>query len=155
MFCDYMDLKLTQRILKINFFLMVSVALLLVALYEFELLVPTELAGDANLVFMLQMLMELITILTIPVALKLFSLKLVRRRLLAGKGDALLCWGTARLNMLCLPMLVNVFLYYQVMWAGFGYMAIILFLCLFFVYPSMDRCVAETEEEHAEQHNVE
>jgi hypothetical protein len=41
--------------------------------------------------------MELTTILVIPMALKLFSLKVIRRKLLAEKGDALLFWGTTRM----------------------------------------------------------
>ena len=87
------------------------------------------------------------TILVIPMALKLFSLKAIRRKLLTEKGDALLFWGTTRINMLCLPMLINTFMYYQTMSPAFGYMAIILVLCLFFVYPSIGRCIEETSEE--------
>ena len=130
-----------------NFLFMVVVALLLVGLYETEILTPTNLAGDETLMFVLTVIMELLTIVVIPVALKLFSLKVIRRKLVSQKGDALLFWGTARINMLCLPMLVNIFLYYQSMAPAFGYMAIILFLCLFFIYPSMGRCTDETEEE--------
>ena len=48
---------------------------------------------------------------------------------------------------LCLPMLINTFMYYQTMSPAFGYMAIILVLCLFFVYPSIGRCIEETSEE--------
>lgn len=142
-----MELKQVQRILMTNFLFMVVVALLLVALYELELLEPTDLAGDGALVFVITVIMEFVTIVVIPVALKLFSLKAVHRKLVSRKGDALLQWGTARINMLCLPMLVNTFMYYQTMAPAFGYMAIILFLCLFFIYPSMSRCVAETEEQ--------
>ncbi len=141
-----MDLKQTQKILMVNFWFILVVTLLLVALYETELLEPTDLASDARRVFFLQVMMEMVTIVAIPVALKLFSLKAVRAKLVKGKGAALLPWGTARLNMLCLPMLVNTFLYYQTMSPTFGYMAIILFLCLFFIYPSMARCYAETEK---------
>lgn len=147
-----MDLKQTQRILMVNFFFVLVVTLLLVVLYECELLVPTDLMGNAQAVFFLQVLMELVSIVAIPVALKLFSIKAVRRRLVQGKGAALLPWGTARINLLCLPMLVNTFLYYQTMSPAFGYMAIILMLCLFFVYPSMDRCYAETEDEAVGSH---
>lgn len=141
-----MDLKQTQKILMVNFWFVLVVTLLLVALYETELLEPTDLASDARGVFFLQVMMEMVTIVAIPVALKLFSLKVVRAKLVKGKGAALLPWGTARLNMLCLPMLVNTFLYYQTMSPTFGYMAIIMFLCLFFIYPSMARCYAETEK---------
>ena len=132
-----MNIKQVQRILLTNFFFMVVVTLLLVGLYETEILTPTDMASDATLV----------TIVAIPVALKMFSLKAVRRKLVARKGDALLPWGTARLNMLCLPMLINTFMYYQTMSPAFGYMAIILFLCLFFVYPSIGRCEAEVSED--------
>ena len=140
-----MDMKFTQRVLKANFFFMVVAALLLVALYECGILEPTGLSADVQLVFVLQTVMELLSVVAIPVSLKLFSLGAVRRRLQSGKGSALLPWGTARINMLCLPMLVNIFLYYQTMSPAFGYMGVILFLCLFFVYPSMGRCIAETE----------
>ena len=128
-------------------FFMVVVTLLLVGLYETEILTPTDMASDATLMFVILTMMELVTIVAIPVALKMFSLKAVRRKLVARKGDALLPWGTARLNMLCLPMLINTFMYYQTMSPAFGYMAIILFLCLFFVYPSIGRCEAEVSED--------
>ena len=142
-----MNIKNAQRILMTNFLFMVLLAVLLVVLYETGILEPTNLAGDTSLVFVVQVVMELLTIVVIPVALKLFSFKAVKRRLVEKGGDALLSWGTARLNLLCLPMLVNLFMYYQTMAPGFGYMAIILVLCLFFVYPSMSRCEAETSEE--------
>lgn len=141
-----MELKQVQRMLVTNFWLMVAIVVLMVVVYETELLSPTSLGDDVQLVFVLQVAMELVTIVMIPVALKLFALKGVRRKLAEGKGDALMRWGTARLNMLCLPMLVNTFLYYQTMSPAFGYMGIIVFLCLFFVYPSMGRCVDETRD---------
>ncbi len=143
-----MNIKQVQRILMTNFFFMVIVALLLVALYETEILEPTDMASDATLMFGILTMMELITIIVIPLALKMFSLKAVHRKLVLRKGDALLPWGTARINMLCLPMLINTFMYYQTMSPAFGYMAIILMLCLFFVYPSIGRCEEETSEEN-------
>lgn len=147
-----MDIKLSQKILLINFWLALTVVLLMVLFYELEILEPTLLASNVQLVFVLQILMEIVTIAVIPLALKMFSFKFVHHQLIEGKGNALLSWGTTRLNLLCIPMLINTFLYYQVMSPAFGYMAIILFLCLFFVYPSMGRCVAETEELEDERH---
>lgn len=141
-----MDLKTTQRILMVNFAVMVLVAMAMVALYETEVLEASDMVAHGQAVFAAQIAMELVTIVAIPAALKMFSLKTVRRRLLRGKAESLLRWGTARINMLCLPMIANTYLYYQTMSPTFGYMAIILLLCLFFVYPSMDRCVDETEE---------
>lgn len=122
-----------------NFLFMLLVAFLLVVLYETEILTANDIAANQTMMFGILVVMELTTILVIPMALKLFSLKVIRRKLLAEKGDALLFWGTTRINMLCLPMLINTFMYYQTMSPAFGYMAIILVLCLFFVYPSISR----------------
>ncbi len=141
-----MNLRTTQRLLMANFLLMVLLALLLVVLYETGMAEPLEMDNAASLMFVMQVTMELLTIAVIPLALKLFSFKAVRRRLVVDKGTALLPWATARLNMLCLPMVANIFLYYQTMSPAFGYMGIILFLCLFFIYPSIGRCTEETEE---------
>ena len=133
-----MKIKQVQRILMTNFLFVLLVGFLLVLLYETEILEPTNLAGDVTLVYVITVAMEFFTIAVIPLALKLFSFKAIHRQLVTRKGDALLPLGTARLNMLCLPMLINTFMY--------GYMAIILFLCLFFVYPSVGRCEDETTE---------
>ena len=140
-----MDLKQTQKILLVNFWFILIVSILLVVLYETEFLEPTDLAHDVNLVFFIQIVMEAVTIAAIPIALKLFTMKKIHQKLVKKKGSALLRWGTARINMLCLPMLINTFMYYQTMSPAFGYMAIILFLCLFFIYPSLARCYSETE----------
>lgn len=108
---------------------------------------PGNLIDERNFVFFMQVVMEFVTIAVIPIALKLFSLKSIRSQLIEGKESSLLFWGTIRINLLCLPMLVNTWMYYQAALSpAFGYMAIILFLSSFFVYPSMSRCVAETEE---------
>lgn len=141
-----MNLKFSQRILLINFWVLLLAAILMVLLYETEMLVPGTLLFSSDFVFLMQVIMEFLTIAVIPLALKLFAFKAVKRKLVNGKGSALLPWGTARINMLCLPMLVNTFMYYQTISPAFGYMAIILFLCVFFVYPSMARCVSETED---------
>lgn len=142
-----MNIKQVQRILMGHFLFFVAATLLMVALYETGVLVPVEEGVSPSLSFVLLWAMELITIVLIPVALKLFSLRAVRRRLAARQGDALLFWGMARIHMLCLPMVANTFLYYQTMAPAFGYMAIILLLCLFFVYPSRERCYDETHPE--------
>lgn len=141
-----MDIRQVQRILLCNFLIMIGVALLLVIFYECELLPITSMAENSQLLFVLQVLMELVTIVVIPVGLKMFSVKPLRRRLIEGKGDTLLFWGTLRLNMLSVPMVFNVFFYYQSMSPAFGYLAIIIFLCLFFIYPSLERCETETSE---------
>ncbi len=130
----------------LNFLVMVGICLLIVVFYETEVLLPFEEFGNPQLVFFLQVFMEFVSIMVMPIALKLFSISSVRRRLLDNKGSALINWGTARIQMLCVPMTIDTFMYYQTMWPGFGYLGIILLLCLFFVYPSMGRCIDETTE---------
>lgn len=140
-------MKQTRNILMAVFCGSLAVAGCLVALFELDILVPGVLNGsDATAEFLLQTLMELLTLVAIPLALKLFKLKKVHAQLVAHKHLALRSWGLLRLALLLVPMLVNTLLYYLYMNTAFGYMAIILVLCLPFVFPSMSRCLAETEE---------
>ncbi len=141
-----LDLKTAQRILMFNFVFMLFWVLLLVVLYETELVLPGSMADDANIQFVALSLLELLTIAAVPLALKLFSIKAVRRRLIAGKASSLLPWGTFRMALICIPMWLNTFLYYQTLFAAFGYMAIILFLSSFFIVPTLGRCIVETED---------
>ena len=85
-----LDLKLVQRYLMLNFWVMAGVCLLIVVLYETEVLQPLEQFDNPQLEFFLQVVMEFASIIVIPVALKLFSIPSVRRRLLEHKGSALL-----------------------------------------------------------------
>ena len=73
-------------------------------------------------------------------------IKKVKRQLADGREEALCKWALYRLDMLSVPMFINAVLYYVYQHAAFGYLAIILFLCLFFIYPSMSRCQSELED---------
>lgn len=145
------DIDKVQRILKFNFFFSLSWVLLLVIIYETELVMPGTWADAHEMQFLLLSLMEIVTIVCIPLALKLFVMKRVHRKLVQRKGEALLRLGFARHLLLWLPMIVNTFFYYNTMSVAFGYMSIILLLCMFFVYPSAARCYAETEDVDTEE----
>ena len=124
----------------------VTLAAVVIALFETHLLADGLLAGkDPNREFVVLSVMELLTICIIPVALRLFRFNAVGRRLASPHG--LLRFGMLRLLMLCVPMLVNAVLYYLYMNVAFGYMGIILFLCMAFVVPTKERCEAETYTE--------
>lgn len=129
-----------------------ALSLIIVVLYETEWLADGVWATDKSLEFVIATVMELLTICLIPLALRLFKFKHIHRQLHQAPEDvrwsSLLRYGSLRLNMLCLPLLVNTLLYYLFMNVAFGYMAIILLLCLFFVYPSMARCVDDTLAEN-------
>ncbi len=97
--------------------------------------------ADGSVEFAAVVTMELLSICVIPVALRLFKWKAVARRVATPEG--LLRMGMARLLMLCVPMLANTVLYYLYVNVAFGYLAIILFLCMAFVLPTKERCAAE------------
>ena len=122
----------------------IVLAVVMVIVGESGLVTVPLAEGGGNAEFILLSLMELLTVGVIPLALRLFKLKKVKTALHAEeKEQVLLTWGMRRLLLLCIPMLANTVLYYVFMHAAFGYLAIILLLCLFFVYPSMARCEAE------------
>ena len=131
---------------------MVALALLVVVLFETGVLEFGYYVGDGTTQaeFLLTTMMELLTLAMIPLALKLFKFRRVHDDLVSRKTDALRKWGILRLLMLLIPLLVNTLLYYAYANVAYGYMAIILVIVLPFVYPSAERCAAETtdEEEH-------
>lgn len=120
----------------------VVVALALTVLFETDIMPCGILKGrDGSGEFVAAMIMELFTICVIPVALRLFRFSRVARSLISA--EALLRWGLLRLVMLCVPLVANTLLYYLYMNVAFGYMGIILFLCLAFVLPTKARCESE------------
>jgi hypothetical protein len=96
--------------------------------------------------FVMTAVMELVTLGTVFLALRLFKFNKVHDDLATRKYAALKKWGLLRLLMLGLPMMYNTYLYYMFMNTTFGYMAIIQMLCMPFVFPSKSRCEAEIEE---------
>lgn len=125
-----------------TFCVFLAVSAVLVVLFETEIL-PTGLlkTEEKSDEFVLLCLMELLTICVIPLALRLFRFRRVAQRLTTPK--ALLHWAGFRLYLLCVPMVVNLLLYYLYFNVAFGYMGIILLLCLFFVVPTRARCESE------------
>ena len=130
---------MNQRILQIAFYSIVVPAILLVLLFESNVF-PTGLYADNKAAdFLFTTIMEILTICCIPLALRLIKDKTMKkydvpRRMQIYRRKAML-----RLLLLGCPLLVNTFLYYLFMNVAFGYMAIILFLCLLFIIPTTER----------------
>lgn len=140
-----MTMKRTQSILTIEIAAFVVAALIVVVLFESNTLLEGSLADSKTHEFLVVTGMELLTLCTVPLALRLFKFKSAERSLKENGQQALLKWGTIRIMLIVVPMLLNVILFYLFGNVAFGYMAIILFLCLFFIYPTKSRCEAETE----------
>ena len=114
----------------------VGVAVVIAALYELDMLPSGMLAGRPQDEFLSTISMELITIVFIPVALRLFKTKDVEKRLEEGDIKAFRKWGLVRILMITVPLVLNTLLYYSFMNTTFGYMALILLICLPFIYPA-------------------
>lgn len=141
-------MKETRNILMTLFWTMVGLSLLTVVLFETDVLeAGTAAGGNVNAEFITTVMMELMTIAAIPVALKMFKKKRIHKELVEVKAPALRKWGVLRLTILEVPLLANTLFYYIYMNTTFGYMAIILLICLAFVYPSMNRCLADVSDE--------
>ena len=140
-------MKRIQKILLLNYLFSLGLALLWVVLNENDVF---ELVGtlhtDDNSDFMLTSVMEIITICSIPIALRLFKFGTIRETVRKDNSQlhsTFLAFSLVRLDMLLVPMLINAVLYYLFMNVAFGYMAIILFLACFFVFPLQERCEQE------------
>ena len=114
----------------------VGVAVVIAALYELDILPSGMFTGRAQDEFLSTISMELITIVFIPVALRLFKTKDVEKRLEEGNIKAFRKWGLVRILMITVPLVLNTLLYYSFMNTTFGYMALILLICLPFIYPA-------------------
>ena len=129
---------------------LVAVALAMVVLYELDVLESGALADSKQTEFVGMTIMELVSLGAAFLGLRLFKFTRIHQELVSRKEPAMLKWGILRLLILEVPMVVNTYLYYMYMNATFGYLAIILLLCLPFVLPTLQRCMAETTEESSE-----
>lgn len=144
-------MKEVSKILKIVFWAELVPVVLFVILFETGVLEPGILKGGDTGEFIILTIMELFTIGVIPLALYMFKIKRIQSDLYERREPALRQWGLLRMDLLALPLVANVLFYYLYMNVSFGYMAIILFICLFFVYPSEKRCVADVTPDEVQE----
>lgn len=143
-------MKETQKWLMMLFVGIVVLGMAIVILFETDLWLSGDLADNTQMEFIFMTVMELVTLGSAFLALRLFKFEKVKNDLVSQKETALKKWGTIRLVLLGAPLLINTLFYYMYMKPTFGYLAIILVLCLPFVLPTMSRCMAETTEEEKE-----
>ena len=124
----------------------VVMALVFIVLFETDVLPVGIKADDKQSEFVLTALMEIISLGAAFLGLRLFKFKAIHNDLVRRKETAMWKWGMTRLLILEAPMVINTLLYYIYMNTTFGYLGIILLLCLPFVFPSLSRCEAETSE---------
>jgi hypothetical protein len=140
-------MKKISKQLTFFYILLAAIALAIVALYEFGVLESGVLADSKQTEFVALTVMELTSLAAAFIGLRLFKFRMIHNELVTNSEPAMLKWGLLRLLILEVPMVVNTYLYYIYMNTTFGYLAIILLLCLPFVMPTESRCLAETTEE--------
>ena len=140
-------MKKISKQLTFVYILLAAIALAIVALYELDVLESGVLADSKQTEFVALTVMELTSLAAAFIGLRLFKFRMIHNELVTNSEPAMLKWGLLRLLILEVPMIVNTYLYYIYMNTTFGYLAIILLLCLPFVMPTESRCLAETTEE--------
>ena len=125
----------------------IVIALVIIVLFETDVLPTGIKADDKQSDFVLTAMMEIISLGAAFFGLRLFKFKAIHNDLVSRKETAMWKWGMARLIILEAPMVINTLLYYIYMNTTYGYLGIMLLLCLPFVFPSTGRCLAETTEE--------
>ncbi len=142
----------TLRILNLFYFVPIVVSLLIVICFETGIILQGDLylIGGDTCEFVVLMVMELLTICVIPVSLRLFKVKKIKKEL-PNSPENLLHYGKWRLLLLMVPLVLNTLFYYLFVSVPFGYLAIILLLVSFFVFPSASRCKNEIATETNEK----
>ena len=145
-------MRQTRNILMGVFVGALAFTALLVFVFETGLLEQGTATGNSQAEFVITIAMELLTLVQIWLALRLFKIRQIRQDLVIGKEIALRKWGIVRLELLDIPLVANVLFYEMFMNTTFGYLAIILLICQPFVYPSISRCEAEVSQENTNEH---
>ena len=125
----------------------IALALVIIVLFETDVLPVGVKADDKQSDFVMVALMEIISLGAAFLGLRLFKFKPIHDDLVSRPETAMWKWGMSRLLILEVPMVIDTLLYYIYMNTTFGYMGIMLLLCLPFVFPTLNRCLAETSEE--------
>jgi hypothetical protein len=140
-------MKKVSKQLMVFYIVQIVMALVIIVLFETGELPVGVMAADKQSEFVLTALMEILSLGAAFLGLRLFKFQAIHRDLVSRKEPAMWKWGMTRLLILQVPMVINTLLYYIYMNTTFGYLGIILLLCLPFVFPSLSRCLAETTEE--------
>jgi hypothetical protein len=138
-------MKAISQKLTVVCLLFLALSIAIVVLYETDTLASGLLADDKQSEFIFTFIMELLSLGGAFLGLRLFKFAFVHDDLVAHPEPAMLKWGVIRLLMIEVPMLTDTLLYYIYMNTTFGYLGIMLLLCLPFVFPSKSRCEDETE----------
>ena len=124
-----------MKTIKIIFWAVLALMLAAVILFETN----EQLTGFLGMTeadeFKLLSVMEMLTLMSIFLMLRLFKFERIARQIEESPQRALPLWTSVRVAVMLVMIAVNGLLYYGTMNTTFGYLAIIMMVSLPFVYP--------------------
>lgn len=150
-------MKKARNILSALFCAIMAVNTLLYIIGEFIQADMTFLGDTSRQTrFIVSTLMIMLTICLLPLSLRLFKFKHIQADLMERHDKALTKWGTLRLATMGLLLTANTVLYYAFEFeSAYGYLSLVVLLCMPFVLPTMNRCIAETSPEPPKENKEE
>ena len=142
-------MKETIKKLQVLYFAYLAIASLIFLLFSYSGIPEHD--ATSPLDYYISTFDVILSILIIPLALKLFKFKKVHDKLITNKSEALLHYGIIRMAILNNMLLLNTALYAILFGSPtYGYLAIIFLIAMIFIYPSRGRCYSEVGMEYTE-----
>ena len=141
-------IKQLLKRLKIEFVAVWCLVLLLVVCYEAGIFTEGLFVGDARMDYILTTIGILLTIVMIPLSLRLFNLKLVKRISKLSTFEALKSyrrWSEVRLALLLVAALLNMSIYYLTLNTTGLFCSLMALLATLFCIPTKERLLKELD----------
>ena len=124
-----------MKTIKIIFWAVLALMLAAVILFETNEQLTGFLGVTEADEFQLLSVMEMLTLMSIFLMLRLFKFERIARQIEESPQRALPLWTSVRVAVMLVMIAANGLLYYGTMNTTFGYLAIIMMVSLPFVYP--------------------
>ena len=141
-------IKQLLKRLKIEFVAVWCLVLLLVVCYEAGIFTEGVFVGDARMDYILTTIGILLTIVMIPLSLRIFNLNLVKRISKLSTFEALKSyrrWSEVRLSLLLVAALLNMSIYYLTLNTTGLFCSLMALLATFFCIPTKERLLKELD----------
>ena len=132
------QIKAVTRTMQIQYAFYITIAILLVVLYQSEIILEGTYAGDFGMQYILETIGILTTIALVPLSLKIFSVKLNKKIKMAGFENALKLyrqWSSVRLMIIAFITYLNIMIYYMTLNSIGGLCALIGLTASIFCLP--------------------
>ena len=141
-------IKQLLKRLKIEFVAVWCLVLLLVVCYEAGIFSEGVFVGDVRMDYILTTIGILLTIVMIPLSLRLFNLNLVKRISKLSTFEALKSyrrWSEVRLSLLLVAALLNMSIYYLTLNTTGLFCSLMALLATLFCIPTKERLLKELD----------